>query len=53
MVMEKKLTEEQKITLLRAVLDTETFVMMTKKERDNYFELNKANILLSKGGLLN
>jgi hypothetical protein len=44
----KNLSEIQKLALLRAVLDTETFVMMDKKERDEYFELNQANILSSK-----
>ena len=44
----EKLTEIQKIALLRAVLDTETFILMDKRERDEYFELNQVNIVNSK-----
>ena len=44
----QNLTETQKIALLRAVLDTETFIMMSKKERDEYIELNMANLVRSK-----
>ena len=46
--MEIKLTDSQKLTLLKQILDTETFVLMSKEDRDEYYELNEANILSSK-----
>ena len=48
----EKLSEQQKIILLKAVLDTDTYELMSKKEREEYFELNESNILLSKGELI-